>query len=160
MNSRLLSMLGALTLTVSGCSLLPIETDVKEGFVRIKSQHDYTPNRGESIFLFCHKQRVVEHETNREYPAGQHNLWVMVNVSDAANNATGREAVVNFNVDLAPGKKYIFNSEMLEKEAEMAVWIEDFDSAEVVSPIVKTTLSNPNLVPYQLRKKQCESSSV
>ncbi|OUL56362.1 hypothetical protein [Pseudoalteromonas ulvae] len=160
MKSRLLCVLSALTLTVSGCSLLPIETDVKEGFVRIKNQYDNTPNRNESIFLFCHNQRVIEHQTNREYPAGQHNLWVMVNVADTVHNSAGREAVVNFNVDLPAGKKYILNGQMLDQNAEMAVWIEDFDNAEVVSPIVKTSLKNPSLVPYQLRKKQCESSSV
>ena len=144
----------------SGCSIFPIQTEVKqdhyrfENFIRkIQSEHEY-------IYLSCFRQRPTGWRNPKQYPAGEQNLWITAKLTKPYIQKLIKEAHFNFKVTLESGKSYMPNREI--DGEKISLWIQEVETGIRVSDVLvadlEIHLSDDTDDNY--RKTQCESSTV
>jgi hypothetical protein len=148
----------AVSVTSLGCSVLPIKAEVKENHFRFENfKRDKGPKR-EFIHLMCFHKKPILWAEPKQYLSGEHNLWVKARISERGIPNSRKEAFVNFKVNLAAGTSYMLNRKI--EGNKITLWIQEVDTGLGVSEIIVADLKQPKITEYNLRKTQCESSSV
>ena len=146
-------------LMVSGCSVLPFKVGIDDGNFRFENFKD---DRGaEQVFigLMCHKKRLIGWELSKQYLAGEHNLWILVSTNRKGIINSNKETILHLKVDLAERGNYILKNKNIS-ENEMSVWIEDVDTHQIVSPLMKAVLKSPLNNNYEKKKNMCETGTI
>ena len=144
---------------MTACSTFPIPATVKDDSVRFENfKRTKTKNR-EHVYLMCFLQRPTEWAEPKQYPAGEHNLWVRAVVSRTGVPNSEREAYANFKVNLPAGNSYMLNREIGD-DNKIKLWIQQVDTGVHVSNVVETTLEVPMNYAERINKRRCDTSSV
>ena len=144
--------------SISGCSILPFKTEIKENHFRFENFRQEDGTKRESIRLLCYKQSPSAWFEPRQYIAGEHVLWVKASTKKQAVVNSTREAYVKFVVDLLPNKSYMLNRKVVEDD--ISIWVQDVSSGEVVSKVEVSQLKRPLLMEELRVKQMCESSTI
>ncbi|MUH72067.1 hypothetical protein GNP35_05965 [Psychrosphaera haliotis] len=143
---------------VSGCSVLPIKSSIKDNHFRIENFMDDRGADKEYVYLMCHKKRVTTWSNPKQFMAGKHNLWVKALVSKRDTANSQRVAYVNFEIELSAGESYTLNRKI--DDEQISIWIQDSENGKVVSKVKVAKLELPKVVDKRLRREQCESGTI
>lgn len=158
MKNLTLLLTTSLSLFLMGCSTFPLEPTIKENHFRFEN---FKRDKGadlEYVYLMCYHKKPVSWASPKQYPSGEHNLWVKARISKRDASISQKETVVNFKVTLEPNKSYMLNRKIVDDK--ISLWIQEVETGIGVSNVITSTLETPPLIDYNLRKKQCESSSI
>ena len=136
----------------------PLTDAIKTEHFRFENFQQDRRKNIEYVYLMCHRKKVTPYIYAKQMLAGDHNLWVRATSSRRGVKNSIKEAIVNFKVNLAAGKNYQLNRE--KKDGKIAIWIQDIETGEIVSDVIKTKLKIRLIVDERLRRKQCQSGSV
>ncbi|NCT49868.1 MAG: hypothetical protein GW763_18095 [Paraglaciecola sp.] len=159
----------SLMLVLTSC--LSLDVAIKENHFRFENfRHDYGDMIGsqgdniEYVYLMCFRKSLTSWDYPKQYPSGEHDLWVRAYVSERDIERSQKEAIVNFKVNLAAGKSYMLNRK--RDGDNMAIWIQEVDSGLEVSEVKTTTLmpipiiEGTRLKTLNEKNSLCQSSTV
>lgn len=156
MKSTLLSV-ALFTGFLSGCEVLPIQTEIKQDHFRFQNFVQNVQPDHEYIFLACHRHQPTGWSVAKQYPAGAHNIWIKAEKFD--DELTGQPKVAYFNVKttLEAGKSYMPIRKIDGKK--ITLWIQEVDSGKRVSDKLESELRWP-LAESISNHEQCITSTV
>ncbi|MEP1448724.1 MAG: hypothetical protein ABJK37_21640 [Paraglaciecola sp.] len=106
-----------LILSLTGCSLFPFETAIKENHFRFENFKRDVGDDLEFVYLMCSHKKPIGWEQPKQYESGEHNLWVMVETYQRDIPISYKVAVVNFDVNLQADKSYMLNRKIVKRKA-------------------------------------------
>ncbi|WP_448547066.1 hypothetical protein [Thalassotalea fusca] len=151
-------MTGLIAGAISGCSVLPIKSEIRENYFRFENFKRDDRTNLEYINLMCYRKKPIGWAEPKQYVNGEHNLWVKASVAKRGVVNSKKETVVNFNLTLDAGKSYKLNRKI--KDNQIALWIEESDTGAIVSEVINSELKLPPLIDDALRKKQCLAGTI
>jgi len=158
MNYMKLILFALLSIVAFNSHAVPLNGSIETGKFRFENfQQDRSKNI-EYVYLMCFHKKVTPYIYAKQMLAGEHDLWVKATSSRRGVKNSIKEAIVNFKVNLEAGKNYQLNRK--KTDGEIAIWIQNIDTGEIVSNVIKTKLKIRLIVDERLRRKQCQSGSV
>lgn len=158
MKSKSLILLCLSGLLVNGCSVLPLQTKIKENHFRFENFKRDIENDKEYVHLLCANHKPVGWTQPKQYPSGEHDLWVRAVTYRSHIPHSRKEAFTHIKVTLAPEKSYMLNREI--RGDKIAMWIQEVDTGTCVSEVVTAQLERPLGWDYHQRVQQCRQGSI
>jgi hypothetical protein len=156
-NSQSLLIL-IISVTLLGCSVLPIKVGIKDNHFRFQNFKKEKSSTLEYIHLMCFHKKETGWIESKQYLSGEHNLWVKASISKRFIPSSNKEAFVNFKVNLDSDKSYILNRKLAE--GNISIWIQELDTGLRISDVLVAPLKQPLLIERNLRRAQCESVTI
>lgn len=146
----------ALAMTLLGCGVLPIKSEIKENHFRFENFKIDVGSQEEYVYLMCFHKKPTSWQQPKQYPAGDHNLWIKADISN--NDRQHKEAYAQFKLHLDAGKSYMVNRKINDEKISM--WIQEVDTGLRISDIVTTDLERPSLKADVDNKARCKLASI
>ena len=156
-NCQLL-LIPLLSLTLLGCSVLPIKAEIKADHFRFENFKRDKETQLEYIHLMCFHKKPTTWDEPKQYLEGEHNLWVRASIARRDIPYSQREAFVNFKVKLAADKSYMLNRKIVDDN--ISLWIQEVDTGISVSKVLTTDFSRPLVAQEHLSRRKCLTGSV
>lgn len=153
-----LMVVGSAFVFATGFSLLPFESEIKEGHFRFENFKQTKGPQQEYVHLMCYAKKPTSWAQPKQYLAGEHQLWVKADISRRGVPASNKHAFAQFNVELQEGKSYMLNRKI--DGEKIAMWIQEVETGIGVSDIVVADLNQPLLEEWQLRRDQCREGTI
>jgi len=148
-----------------GCSVLPINPEIKENHFRLENFKRDKERVKEHVYLMCYKKRPTSWQQPKQYAGGNHNLWVKATLSQHTAlkyhlSHVKKEAFANFNVNLAADKSYMLNRKIADKKIHL--WLQEVETGKIVSDVKVADLNRrlPFVKANKLEKNRCKTSTI
>lgn len=158
MNKKLL-LIAPLVASLTACAMFPFEKEVQDGHFRVENfSYDHMNDTIEYVYLMCHNKKPTSWTAARQYPAGEHDLWVKATFQNVGVSHSYREAFVNFKMELPAGGNYQLAHEI--QNETVSIWLQDVETKEKASEVITTSLNRKNVGDSGKRIQQCQQGTV
>lgn len=158
MNKKLL-LISPLIASLTACAMFPFEKEVQDGHFRVENfSYDHMNDTKEYVYLMCHNKKPTGWIAARQYPAGEHDLWVKATYQNVGVLHSYREAYVNFKMDFPEGGNYQLAHEI--NNENISVWLQDVETKEKASEVITEPLARHNVGDNGKHIQQCKQGTV